>query len=228
MKNNNRLNNLNNRSKHRNISEAGDVFKRMLANSVLKKARPYLNEERSILEELIHNTRQIYQMNFCLIGGGPLHYLSLATQYFSKYILIEPYLRYFMDEPSVKTMEKSTNIIFIERGFEDYCRTHSVTFTQTRTLYVFWFNVISYIQDPIEWIKRIVKTGDMVFISRWGNTALAQKTLKDYLDYVNNGEKKNNLQILPASQELPLDQLDHTSKIQLIRQNITDITIIHI
>lgn len=204
------------------------IFKRMFTDLAFKEAHAYISEEQSVLEELIRNTYQTCRMNFCIVGGGPFHYLPLASQYFNKYILIEPYLRHLVDEYSIKAKKKLTNIECIEKRFEDYCRDFSTPSFSTKTLYVFWFNVIAYIQNPIECLNRIIKTGDTVFISRWGNSEKSQKTLEDYLNHVNSGKKKNAHRSLQVAQSLPLDQLCCTSKLKFVRQNITDIVIAHI
>jgi hypothetical protein len=215
-------------SKIMDSTNAKGIFKHMLSNPALKKAQVYLNEEQSILEKLVCNISQPCKMNFCVVGGGAFHYLPLAAHYFSKYVIIEPYLRCFVDKEHLMVIRKLTNIKCIEASFEDYCQKHSSVFSMTKTVYIFWFNVISYIQNPIAWLNKIVKSGDIIFISKWGNTEKAQKTLKDYFNCVNNMEGRKAYKVLPTSQDIPFHQLCYNSAIQFVRQSITDIVIVHV
>ena len=223
--------NLNTELEFRGLSYAKKVFKDMFSDLALEKANAYLNEERLILEKLVRDTPKTRNMNFCVVGGGPFSYLSLASKYFNKYTLIDPHLHCFMNETFLKSMEKLEKIKCIEcieKSFEDYCQTYSTSFTPTNTFYVFWFNVISYIQNPIEWLNQIVKPGDIVFISKWGSSEIAQKTLKNYFERVNNDDKENNHQVLPALPNLPFGKLYQTSGIRYINQKVTNIIVAYI
>jgi hypothetical protein len=206
-----------------------NLFIKMVAPTALEKARPYLDEERVVLQNFLKTHANVQSMNFCVVGGGGVHYLALASKYTKKYIIIEPYLSdYLPHDLFKKELSKQNTPILHQKFFEDYCSSNSEIQSTTPSIYVFWFNVISYIDQAIHNINKIAKKGDVIFISGWRNTHEAQTVMTDYFDHVKGHQIFSRKIKLPSLNKINCTQISEASSIELKRGKITDIQIIYL
>ena len=155
-----------------------EAIYRMFSPLALKIANPYLDEEEIAVTEIMSN---IDSTNLIVIGGGYLKYLPIAAQYSKRYIVIDNHLSIFINDSIKYLLNSNPNIALINKKYEDL---RSADLPSNNSLYIFTFNVISYINDPVYHIKRLIKKGDVVFISSWNPGA--QTIFEKYTNHVFN------------------------------------------
>ena len=154
-------------------------FLRMLCPLGLNLAKPYLAEERQSLLALMEKEHLYSNSLFIAIGAGPLIHLDVAISYNQTYVGIDPLINEFINK-LVKI--PANGITIINKTLEEV---NKCELPLGRQLFVFLFNVISYINDVAEHVNRLVRPGDFVFFSTWSKTKESNKNKHDYFQHVN-------------------------------------------
>ncbi len=209
------------------ISKNNSSFMHMLSKKALDIATPYLQEEKLILEQLMENNPKTRDMNFCVIGAGPLFYFSTGIRYANNYIAVEPHINQFVNSSYVETLMLDSKVTVFPQYFEEFCKKAAKKESSAQnTLYVFWFNVINYIESPIRFLNKILKKGDIVFISGWSDSSYAKKNIEKYFECINEFKSEYNLPTLPSLQGINVTDLNYFYENQVFLGKTTEIWIV--
>jgi len=208
------------------INNVSSRYEKMLSEEAIEKAGPYLREEQTILENYLAENICLRSMNCCVVGGGSFHYLLQALSFAKTYTLVEPFLNLYVSDETLMKIKKSEKIKYFDIDFETFCRKSNNCCSES-TLYIFWFNVILYINNPIEMINKIIKKGDIIFVSGWMNTLFSHNILVDYFNYVNCGFNESSIPHLPTLENLSFENIKHAKDINTFQGNFADIRIIN-
>jgi hypothetical protein len=140
-------------------------------------AKPYLNEEENIIKNYVLANTYDKLKNIVVIGAGPLRYLNIAPK--KNYVAIDKYLNYFLNKDLKSVIKGSENISLINKPFEEVDRDD---LPAGNSLYIFTFNVISYINDIERSINKLIGENNIIFISGWNK--MAHSLMSNYLHYV--------------------------------------------
>lgn len=221
------------KKKFTEVPEAGsvseDYFYRMLSPQAIKKSRSYHKEEEKVLKELLLKVANARNMNFISVGAGELWYLKFGLRFAHKYVSIEPLTKVFLNEDVKYLVKQMKNIILLEKKFGDIER-HEIP--AGNSIYVFLFNILAYIENPIPAINKLLREGDILFISSWNNTPKAKELRTKYFNYLNSFEKKVTIDPeetigLCYLDDFPFQSLKFYKKYQRFIGKITDILIIY-
>ncbi|MBO9494091.1 hypothetical protein J7438_08330 [Thalassotalea sp. G20_0] len=158
------------------------IAKNMLNSQSLRLTAPYLQHESAVLQNLIVGDTKIN--NMVVVGSGPLTFQNLAILHDIGYYAVDPFYR----------VNSDTNVINnINLHFESITRSQ---ITYENVMFVFWFNVAFYINDFAESVRRIVRKGDILFISSWGNGIESKALLKKYLQSVYQTQDEGTIEIM--------------------------------
>lgn len=153
------------------------IFQKMFSPQGLNMVEPYLKEEENILENYV--LANIYEkiQNIIVIGAGPLRYLEIAS--LKNYIAIDKYLDSFLNKNLKAMIKGKKNISLINKSFEVV---EPNELPAENSLYIFTFNVISYINDLERSINKLIGENNIIFISGWNK--MAHSLMSNYLHYV--------------------------------------------
>jgi hypothetical protein len=207
-----------------------NYFFRMMSPEASRIAKPYENEEGANLKQLVASLPDIKKMNFIVVGAGTLWYLELAFKKAKQYIAIEPLSRVFVKKQFRFLTKQFKNISIVEKEFGKV--KGSDIPLNNQSLYVFIFNILAYIERPIKNINKLLKKGDVLYISTWAKTKKAKKLRKEYFDYLNSFEKNNIIDPektigLCHLDNFPFHKLKYYKKHKRIKGKIVDILIIY-
>lgn len=196
-----------------------------------EKAEPYVKEERTALLKLMSKTANLMQMNFIVVGSGTIWYIEIASNKVGKYIAVEPLADIFIQKQVKFILDKHEDIKIVGKEFGDFPRSE---LGDQNSIFVFHFNILSYIPNPVKRINKYLKPGDVLYISSWSNTPEAKAARKEYFDYLNLTTNPDNFQIDPNEEVglcnldlFPFNELKHYRKHTRIKGTITDILIIY-
>jgi len=221
---------LNNAKDLKNIQS--NYFVRMMLPESEVNAIPYVQEESTILDSIIESITNFNQWNFIVIGSGSLWYIEKSLNKANKYIAIEPQADIFIPKQIDYILKSHPDIHVINKNFGEF---HEEELSlQGNSIFVFHFNILSYIPNPIDKINQYLKKGDILYISTWSKTKDAKRLRKKYFDYINGGFDTKEFMIDP---EKPLglcnldafdfQKLKYYTSHKRIKGTITDILIIN-
>ncbi len=220
---------LNEASKLKDIEDS--YFVRMMLPDAEKKAGLYVKEERNALVKLISNTDEINKRNFIVIGAGTLWYIELVFGKVKKYIAIEPLADTFVQKQVSFILDKHDNIKVIGKELGKFKESE---IPDNKSIFVFHFNILAYIPNPIVKINKYLKKGDILYFSTWSNSDKARQVRKRYFDYISFNQSANSFKIdyekptaLCNLDTFPFTKLKHYKTHKRIRGNITDILIVY-
>lgn len=182
-------------------------FHKMMEPSSIKLAKPFLNEEREALIKFLDSLKASYY-NLCFIGDAIYLYCEIANKYAENYLVIDPMAR--LNTPG-KVIFKQFQEIQMEE------------LPVGKNVFVFPFNVLYYIPDPIKELKRLTKKGDSIFISGWNNTSKAVHVMSRYFTHID--EDLMHFPDLPTLKHLDFCGVGKTERISL---SICDIIVVTI
>ena len=206
-----------------------EYFYRMLSPYALKLSAPYNDEESAILERCLRTHPNISNMNFVAIGGGELWELRRAAKFAKNYVCIEPLADVFINDSVKYLTEQLGNVSYVAKRFGEVNRSdlpHGSAF------FMFLFNILAYIEEPVQAINHIIRPGDTLFITTWADTEEARRTRSAYFGHLNAGEPEvvidPELSIgLSYFDNFPFDELKYFKSQERIRGKVTDVLIIH-
>lgn len=153
------------------------IFQKMFSAHGLKIAKPYLDEEAYDLQDDILKENLNSIRNIVVIGAGPLRYLEAASG--RHYIAIDKFQSAFLSNRMRSMMKNVSIVTLINKPFE------SISIDDlplSHNLYIFTFNVISYINNPVALINKIAQTNSLIYISGWNE--MNSDVMHQYLDYL--------------------------------------------
>lgn len=208
-----------------------DYFVRMMLPDAEKKVLPYVIEEKANLIKLLKSINKTDNFNFVVIGSGTLWYIDLVYESVKKYIAIEPLADIFIAKQVMFVLKQLKNIDVIKNNFGDFSKKILI---KNNSIFVFHFNILSYIYDPVKKINKYLKEGDILYISSWNTTESAIKVRKEYFDLINSGTNPADSRIDPTStlglcnlDLFPFSELKYYKSHKRIKGKITDILIIY-
>lgn len=142
-------------------------FITMYSRSALSAAQEYLSHEKEVVISVLQQNPLI--KNLVVIGSGPAAYLDTAYDFQCQYIGIDPFYR-------LKEVNKK-NIFYFDCSFNDINRTQ---LPDGPCLFLFWFNVLHYLKDPVQALIKITKTEDIILHSTWSFKNDTTQYMKSY------------------------------------------------
>lgn len=220
---------LNETSKLKDIEDS--YFVRMMLPDAEKKAELYVKEERNALLQLISSTDKINKKNFVVIGAGTLWYLELVFEKVKMYIAVEPLADTFVQKQVNFILSKHNNIKVIGKELGKFKEDE---IPNDNSIFVFHFNILAYIPNPIIKINKYLKKGDILYFSTWNTSDKAKQIRKKYFDYISFNQSANSFKIdqekptaLCDLNNFPFTKLKYYKMHKRIKGNITDILIIY-
>lgn len=203
----------------------------MMMPEAEKIANPYLLEEKNLLSELMSTLPSNQVSNCVVVGAGFLWYLQLADQFGKKYFAVEPLAHLYVQREFNYILTKHENIKIIPKKFGDFS---SEEISTGNSLYVFIFNILAYIPNPIKKINSYIKDGDVLFISSWSKSRKAVNLRRKYFDYLNSYESSSTRKIDPLDTVglcnldlFPFERLKHYRGHKRVTNEISDVLIIY-
>lgn len=208
-----------------------DYFVRMMLPDAEEKAYPYVHEEQRILTKLLKSIGNTARYNFVVIGSGTMWYIELVYGKVKKYIAVEPLADIFLPRQIRFMLKQHENIKIIGKEFGRFSKSDLGDFN---SIFVFHFNILSYILDPIRKINKYLKKGDILYISSWNRKEEAARVRKEYFDFINSGTNSEVAKIDPDLaiglcnlDSFPFHKLNYYKSHKRIKGEITDVLIIH-
>jgi len=153
------------------------IYYKMLSPKGLEIAEPYLKEEENVLKNLVLKNALHGIENIIVIGAGPLRYLEMALN--KNYIAIDKVLNVFLRDNLRTSIQNNINITLINKPFEEVKNNE---LPNKNSLYIFTFNVVSYINNFLLYANKIAHQDNIIFISGWNDKA--QELMSDYFNYI--------------------------------------------
>jgi hypothetical protein len=119
-----------------------------------KKVSPYVLEERKSLVKIIKSIKNINEFNFVVIGSGTLWYIDLVYSVVKKYIAIETLADIFIAKQVMFVLRRLRNIDVINKDFGKFPKS---LLGNANSIFIFHFNILSYIFDPVKKSINILK-----------------------------------------------------------------------
>lgn len=220
---------LNGASELKNIQN--NYFVRMMLPDAELKAEPYVYEESKLLQDLLSSTNSLDTYNFVVVGSGTLWYIDMAYGRVKNYVAIEPLADIFIQKQVSYILTKHKDIHIIGQDFGNF---NSNELPNNKSIFIFHFNILSYIPDPIEKINSYIKEGDILYLSTWNSTNEAKTVRKSYFDFINIGMNPDEFRIDPLKpiglcnlDVFPFEKLKYYKSHKRVKGNITDILIIN-
>ncbi len=203
-----------NREELRDLSRVNSEklsFYRMLCPASEEFTKYYLTEEVLLLRSFVERYDAIKNMNLVVVGAGPLLHLSLGYEYAKSYVAVDPISNLFINDLPQDVTMHSPKIKIITKYFEDLSAEELLP---GNSLYVFTFNVISYIKNFEHALNNIIKKGDIVFISYW-NKIKANKAIMDrYFDFVYGKELMALRRHLIDTDDIRYKKIKHLKRVK--------------
>lgn len=160
-----------------------DYFVRMMLPAAEKQAASYVREEKRQILRLL-GARKYLSHNFVVVGAGTLWYIDDVYDKVRKYIAVEPLAEIFIQKQVRFLIRQLPKIHVIGKEFGRFPKRELGT---ANSLFIFHFNILSYIEDPIKQINKYLRAGDVLYLSTWADTEQARRTRKAYFDVINIG-----------------------------------------
>ncbi len=206
-----------------------DYFFRMMSPQASKLAQSFNAEETQAIHKLLDEVKGIEKMNFVVVGAGTLWYLRESFHKVKRYVEVDPLADLYLNNQFKFLIEQFSNISLIQKRFQNIDKTE---LPKGNSVYAFIFNILSYIEHPIKNINRLLKPGDVLFISSWRQTKEAKKVRSQYFNYLNAFEKEAIIDPEKTTglcylKHFPFERLKHYKSHKLIHGKITDILVIY-
>lgn len=206
-----------------------DYFFRMMSPQALKLSAPYHKEENAVLEDCLSREPRVAAMNFVAVGAGELWALRQALAYTERYTAIEPLADLYLGDSIKELVGMHDNISVVPKRFGE---TTPSDLHDGNSFFMFLFNIFAYIENPIADINKLMKPGDILFISTWMQTEAAKAVRKSYFDYLNEAERR--VVIVPEDpaglskfDAFPFHELKEYKRHERFQGDITDILTIY-
>ena len=168
------------KNKSQQINE--EYYARMMIPSRQETAKFFEQEEEKTLRELIQLECMRNEFQLVVVGAGTLSYIEMAITHRMDYIAIDPLIDLYLQRQVRFILDQHENIKYINKCFGDF---DISCLGLKNNIYAFIFNIIAYVDSPIQQINKYVKDGDIVFVSSWSNTKEARYVRQCYFNTLN-------------------------------------------
>lgn len=206
-------------------------FVRMMLPDAEQIAAPYVTEEKNSVTKLLKSLPDASERSLVVVGAGPLWYRDIAREKVKQYVAVEPLADIFISKEEQEEMMKDPFVHVINTGFGDF---PAEQLPAGKTVFLFHFNIISYIPHPMRVINKYCKPGDILYLSTWNTTPHAKDVRKQYFDYLNASADPSEYVIDPEKttglcnlRAFPFEKLNHYSSHTWVPGEITDTLIIN-
>ncbi len=200
-------------------------FAEMQSQAALALTAPYHVEELQAIEGLL--SRHAIE-HFVAVGCAQLRYMETALRHCRTYTAVEKYLEDHIGPEMQARLKKRCRINLLNKDFESISASD---LPKGKKLFLFLFNVYSYIEDALETQKILAGPGDVIVVSSWNVQSPASWRLRnEYQHYM----KKNASEC--SSPIKTHDYLDDAEKsfssfcaqTKRVKGDVTDILTIHV
>jgi len=166
---------------------SSEYFFRMMSPGAIKLVKNYLRDEHSLVEKTIEKVDNPKEYNLVAVAGGQLWLIDIGLEKTKSYTCIEPLADLYIGNQIQYLIKKNKNIRVIKKRLAD---TSKKDLPEGKNIFVFTFNILAYIENPIREINDLIKHGDILFISTWNTTPKARKIRTRYFNFLNSFEKE--------------------------------------
>ncbi len=191
-------------------------FLKMFTPSALRMADPFLEHESSILEVVVESSPSL--KNMVVVGSGPLAYSGYANGNIL-YVGVDPYFHIECGQLE--------NITSIKGSFEDLTRDD---LREGPTIFVFWFNVFFYLEDPYRALNSILRNGDIVIHSTCSRDPKGKMTINRYFEEIYRGSSqnyRNTIEKISACQKRIGGKIFLAKKIENFSNGINSVEVVY-
>lgn len=206
-------------------SVSSEYFFRMMSPRASVLAKNYLDDETNLLESTIDKLDDPKEYNLIAVAGGQLGMLKTGLEKNKSYTCIEPLANLYLGKQIQYLVKKIQNVHIVKKRFADTIRKD---LPDGKNLFVFMFNILAYIKNPIREINDLIRPGDVLFISTWSATPKAKEIRAKYFDYLNSFEKKviidpeNTIGVCDL-RAFPFERLRYSEEHRFIRTEVVEI-----
>lgn len=168
-------------------SVSSEYFFRMMSPTATKIAERYINDEVRLLENTLESLENSNRYNLVVVAGGQLGMVEIGLEETKSYTEIEPLADEYIGKHVKYLADKVGNIHIVKKILS---KVNKSDLPKGKNIFVFTFNILAYIENPIKEINHLINSGDVLFISTWSRTPKAVDIRKEYFDYLNSFEKK--------------------------------------
>lgn len=168
-------------------SVSSEYFFRMMSPRASKISKRYIDDETELLTSMISGLEDHHDYNLVVVAGGQLGKLQVGLELTKSYTCIEPLTDLYMGRNVLYLVKKMSKIRLVKKLLSEV---RKGDLPEGKNIFVFLFNILAYIDNPIKEINRISKPGDVLFISTWNLTPVAKKIRTKYFNYLNSFEKQ--------------------------------------
>lgn len=217
--------------KNKSTETKDNYFIRMMSPDAEKKAFLYLKEEEKNLSNLLFSFKNLNKKNFVVVGAGALWYLDLVFEKVNKYIAIDPLSNIFIQKQIRFIISKHHNIKIIGKELGIFKKKE---LGSNSSIFIFHFNILAYIKNPISIINKYLKHGDILYLSTWSDSTRAKKVRQEYFNFLGFDQFKKIFNIDPKKNSgicdfdsFPFKKLKLYKSHERIKGIITDLLIIY-
>lgn len=195
-------------------------FITMFSQNALTCADKYLSHEKEIVTSVLKQNASI--INLIVIGSGPAAYLEIAQHYQCRYVGVDPF--YHLKEAN------DNNIIYFDCSFNDINRSQ---LPSGPCLFLFWFNVLHYLKDPVQVLSKIIQPEDIILYSTWSfendiSPSMNSYFLEVYRDSIHNYEHVINQIKYNNYQDCLINELEMVKKFTVKDNQVNRCTILYL
>lgn len=206
-------------------------FVRMMLPDAEAIAAPYVSEETHAVVTLLKTLPDARERNLIVVGAGPLWHLDTARGHVKQYIAVEPEADICIPTDVRKKIAGDSFIRVIDSKFGDF---PPEWIPQNSSVFLFHFNIISYIPHPITAINTYCRKGDILYFSTWNSSEKAKQVRKEYFDFLNASTDQSDYVIDPEQttglcnlRMFPFEKLKHYTSHSFVTGAITETLIIN-
>lgn len=203
-------------------------FDKMLQPKGLSYANQYLAEELNTIESFLsQHKEQLAAFNFVAIGDAKLMYYERVIKYTRQYVVIDPMINLGTTDHLGKLHQKKKNIVQFAAPFSE--KFNKSCLPLGNSIFFFFFNVFSYIDNPLESINAIITPGDIIIVSGWNMSKSSMLVFYEYFNFV-EGKKchftSQELDNLSKQKTFPFHLISNFEKMDHFQNEITETYII--
>lgn len=178
----------------------------MYSPAALSIVEPYLVEESQLLQKYLKFNSV---KSLICVGCGPGKYQDTSKKHKLFYVGIDPVINKYFQNYYFPYKDKTAHKILIKDVFENVCLDKFDGEIPKPRFWIFTFNVVSYIQNFWDHIRRLSFPGDIFFISVWSSSSKAEILKDKYYQRIcgDNKMKKETKEYLIKNYHYSLSKL---------------------
>lgn len=210
--------------KKENIKIDDRVFYRMLCPESEEFSQFYLGEEEQQLRNFIQGHENIKDMNFIVVGAGPLLHVTLGLEHAKCYLAVDPLSHLFLNDIPQDMLVHNRKVKISNKYFEALDKDD---IPPGKSVYIFTFNVISYIKNFVAVANKIIKKGDILFLSYWNNCPENEGIISNYFSFVYGKNFATQRNEMIDTQHIDYQKIKHLREVSLYCGSVIKTMIIY-